>query len=82
MSNCANTELCADGNCIGCQNGQIWCQDPRCHPYCQGEECLMSSDHDANANIVIIIILLALIMILIIVWFFYGPSFFRYYKTA
>ncbi len=28
---------CLDGNCSGCKNGNLWCDDPRCHPNC--EDC-------------------------------------------
>lgn len=82
MTDCSDTAQCPNGNCIGCKDGQTWCGDPRCAPYCPGEICVMDGEHDNAINIVIIVILLCLITILIIVWFFYGPSFFRQYKLA
>lgn len=80
MSICNDTLLCPNGNCTGCKDGQVWCQDPRCSPYCPGEQCLMDKEHDTTVNFVMVIIILCLITILIIVWFFYGPAFFRHYK--
>lgn len=71
---CKNEKICPGGNCIGCKNGEIWCQDPKCQPYCP--QCLKHPDSDYNANIVIAIILMCLISILFIVWFAYGPSLF------
>ena len=66
---------CSNGNCVGCRNGQIWCQDPRCAPYCSG--CAIPNDHDFNLNMVVIIILFCLLAILFIVWFVYGPQLFE-----
>ena len=77
MSNsCSDPVSCLNGNCIGCKNGQVWCQDPRCAPYCPGNGCQIADDHDFNANMVVIVILICLLAILFIVWFVYGPQLF------
>jgi len=73
---CTDSFSCPNGNCVGCLNGSIWCQDPRCQPNCPSKVCNITLYHDYNANIVIIIILICLIAILFIVWFVYGPSLF------
>ena len=76
MSNvCSDQLTCSGGNCIGCRNGQTWCQDPRCSPYCA--YCAIPKDHDFNANIVMTVILVSLTAILFIVWFVYGPQLFE-----
>lgn len=75
MSDCADPLTCPGGNCVGCRNGQVWCQDPRCQPYCGG--CAIPSTFDFNANMTIIVILLCLITIFFIVWFVYGPQLFE-----
>lgn len=77
MSNlnlCKNELICPNGDCVGCKDGEVWCQDPRCQPYCP--RCQMLPDHDYNANITIAIVLMCLIAILFVVWFAYGPSLF------
>lgn len=69
-------QICQNGGyCPGCKDGQIWCQDPQCAPYCQG--CNISQYHEFAVNMTVIIILICLIVILFIIWFIYGPSFFE-----
>jgi uncharacterized protein (DUF983 family) len=74
MSGCSSSK-CTKGFCPGCKNGQTWCDDPRCHPYC--ETCHIQSDNDYNAGMVIIILIICLFAILFIVWFVYGPQLFH-----
>lgn len=76
MSNPCNEPVCG-GNCPGCKDGQRWCQDPRCSPYCAGEQCIFPSDFDFNGNIIVITIVLSLLAILFILWFIYGPQYFE-----
>lgn len=71
MSANCNPDVCPDGNCIGCQNGQTWCQDPRCDPYCPN--CPIPDDYDFVVNMVMIIIILCLFMAIFIIIFIYGP---------
>lgn len=78
-THCSNSVTCPNGNCVGCRDRQIWCQDPRCAPFCA--QCAIPSDHDFNANMVIIIILFCLITILFIVWFVYGPQLFEQHNN-
>lgn len=79
MSNCSNEKFCPGGNCVGCNNGQVWCDDPRCHPYCPGTECFMHREHDPIANIVMVVIFICLVTILAILWFYLGPTFLKFY---
>lgn len=73
MSNhCTDEVFCPNGNCPGCKNGEVWCQDQRCSPYCKN--CSMQKATDYNGNLVVIIILIVLVTILFIIWFVYGPS--------
>jgi hypothetical protein len=71
---CDDYTTCAQGNCIGCKDGQIWCADPRCEPYCSN--CAIDTAHDFNANIVTIIILACLAAMLLIMLIFHGPTVF------
>lgn len=73
-----NNKFCPDGNCIGCKNGQVWCQDPRCQPYCS--MCAIQTTTDFNGNIVFLVILSCLITTLFIVWFVYGPQLFEHHN--
>lgn len=75
MTTHCQSPLCPNGNCTGCQNGQVWCQDPTCAPYCS--QCTIPSNFDTNVNMVMIIIIISLLTILFIVWFMYGPGFFE-----
>lgn len=34
MINNCDTELCREGNCLGCKDGKPNPNDPRCAPYC------------------------------------------------
>ena len=74
---CADPSCCIDGNCIGCQNGKIWCQDPRCFPYCPGDNCNYPEEHDFAVNILMTVIVMILLAILFVIWFAYGPSLFE-----
>lgn len=77
MSHCSDPVTCPGGNCIGCKNSEIWCQDPRCAPNCPSQGCSIKNSHDQNVNIVITIILISLVAILFIYWFMYGPELFQ-----
>lgn len=68
------TDYCPGGNCPGCLNGSVWCQDPRCQPYCS--TCGINPSTDFNGTMVVIIILLCLASMLFIIWFVYGPKYF------
>lgn len=73
MSICSDPVACLNGNCIGCKDGAVWCQDPRCAPNCPGETCTIPDDHDFNGNLVFLIILACLFTMLVVYWFVYGP---------
>jgi hypothetical protein len=80
-SYCSDPVICPNGNCEGCKDGETWCQDPRCAPYCPGGLCAIPDDHDFNANMVVIVILFCLIAILFIVWFVYGPQLIEHHNN-
>lgn len=71
---CNDPRFCQDGNCPGCLNGQLWCQDPRCAPYCPGSLCSIPPEHDFVLNLVMAVILVSLCAMLFTVWYVYGPS--------
>ena len=72
MSNCSDLNLCPNGNCEGCLNGEVWCQDPLCDPYCQN--CQIDKEHDAISFWILAIIFFALLVLLFIYYLFFGPS--------
>lgn len=56
---------CIDGNCTGCRNGNLWCNDPLCSPNCPG----CPSNNDTWSTVVIIIvIIIGLVLIGIVIW--------------
>lgn len=59
------SDFCPGGNCAGCKDGQIWCQDPRCDPYCPG--CIVPDNYDRFVNTVLLIFLVCFIVLLVIV---------------
>ena len=78
MSHCSNPVTCPNGNCEGCKKGVVWCQDPRCQPFCA--ECSLPEEHSFAVNVVFIIIILILIAMIFILLFSYGPKVFYYQK--
>lgn len=74
---CSSPE-CPGGNCPGCIDGKVWCQDPRCAPYCR--DCAPPPDNNFAVNVTMAIIIIALIIILFIVWFAYGPAVFVFHN--
>ena len=73
-SYCSNPDFCPNGNCIGCKNGQQWCNDPRCSPNCVN--CSIPAENSYFVNALVFIIIIVLLALLFVVWFVYGPSFF------
>ena len=80
MSNrCSDTSQCPDGNCVGCKNGSLFCNDPRCYPNCP--DCTNDSDEsNNNADRIILIILLILAGILLILFIIAGIDYWN--KTS
>ncbi len=76
---CSDPIFCKDGNCIGCKDGQPWCQDPRCAPYCSSSICIMGNENDFAVNMVMIVILICLLTMFFIIWFVYGPRLFEHH---
>lgn len=71
---CQDPNICPDGNCPGCKDGQPWCGDPRCSPHCNS--CLMPQHHDAVLGWVVVALILCLLTITFIVWYIYGSKWF------
>ncbi len=78
MSNrCTDNVICPHGDCPGCLNGETWCYDPRCAPYCVGTPCTMPPEHDFILNIVMASIIIGLCAIFFIIWYVFGPNLFE-----
>ena len=67
---------CPSGNCEGCKNGEKWCDDPRCFPYCRG--CALIKDHETISAIGVWIIIATLLMITFLLFIAYGPRMVEY----
>lgn len=62
---------CPNGNCIGCRNGNLWCQDPRCAPNCPG----CQSNVNTWSNIVIIfVIIIGFVLIGTVIWLYWRSN--------
>jgi hypothetical protein len=72
-NHCQDSVTCPGGNCEGCSNGEIWCQDPRCAPHCK--ECKAPENHDEAVNYTIFLIIVLLLVLLFIIWYTYGPTY-------
>lgn len=62
MTHCSDPS-CKDGNCEGCKNGELWCQDPRCDPHCR--ECNPPDQQEVAVNWVFGIVIALLIIIIL-----------------
>lgn len=60
---------CEGGNCPGCKDGNLFCDDPRCHPNC--EDCPPPSDLTFANVLIVILIIIAIIAVIIIIYVFW-----------
>lgn len=80
MGKLCERESCFEGNCPGCKDGQRWCQDPRCEPYCVG--CQPPKQNFEVVNILFATFLFVLLLGVLISLFFYGPKFIVHHKGS
>ena len=74
MSNCSDPN---NENNVGCRNGQLYCNDPRCFPNCEG-----CSANTSSGNWIIIMIILILLGVLLIMGFIIGYDWYNKTKKA
>lgn len=74
---CQDPVTCPGGNCPGCKNGQIWCQDTRCLGYCTN--CLPDETTDRFGYSILFVIIIVLLLILFTIWITYGHQVAYYY---
>lgn len=67
---------CTNGNCIGCKNGETWCGDPRCYPYCT--DCLPNEGNHRLEIVVFVLLLVSFVLLLLGLYYLYGN--YRVYK--
>lgn len=67
------SSICVGGNCQGCRNGSVWCDDPRCYPNCPG--CTDNSNNNSTNDkkdwiiaLIIGILSLVVLILLVIIW--------------
>ena len=66
MSNrCVASSTCPGGNCVGCRNGSLYCNDPRCYPNCS--DCGGSGTNTNRILTLIILILLGVLLVLVFI---------------
>jgi len=76
MSNRCSEFPCTTINCEGCKDGELWCEDPQCVPYCRG--CELPAGHDKMANFVFLILIILITCIVIALMVFYGPRYVQF----
>ena len=59
---------CTDGNCPGCRNGQLFCDDVLCHPNCAG--CPKQPHRDSSSIWLLIFIIIVIFIIILIIHFY------------
>ena len=78
MSQCSPSSTCPGGNCPGCKNGAVFCDDPRCYPNCPG----CNTKTTSNSNWWLGTIILVLLGILLVLAFIIGYSWYNDRKRA
>lgn len=73
MINNCSSELCPDGNCLGCENGKVYTEDPRCSPYCYPVPHRKDTIDNAFFGLIAFILLL-LVVVFIMAWLYLPPS--------
>lgn len=79
-THCQDKTFCPDGNCTGCKDGNKWCKDPRCDPYCQ--DCEAPKELDLAITVTIWIIIFILVTITIAIIALYGPTLVEYRRKT
>jgi hypothetical protein len=72
MINNCSSELCPDGNCLGCKDGQPDPNDPRCAPYCY--PVAYKKDVVDSGFFFLIAFLLFLLFVIFAVAYFFLPT--------
>ena len=80
MSHCSNQNICPNGSCTGCKDGNLWCSDPRCTPYCP--ECEMPKNHETIVAFLVIVVVIILTIIIFIMIYSYGPYMLNYHNNS
>ena len=74
MSNPCSASTCLNGNCPGCRQNNLYCEDPRCYPDCAG--CTTSEESNSN-NWILVTIILVLLGVLLVMGFIVGYSWYK-----
>ncbi len=62
-THCQNKQTCPDGNCPGCHDFGLFCEDDRCHPHC--EDCPGVRNKGTITAVGIIIVIIAVILLIV-----------------
>lgn len=63
---------CPSGECEGCKLGKVWCDDPRCYPYCR--TCDLPRHHESVVSMILFFMILIFTLIAIVLFVSYGPK--------
>lgn len=66
MSHCSDNQSCPTGNCTGCKDQTLNCNDPSCYPYCRG--CGPPPGYETWVTWTIILIILILLAIALVLF--------------
>lgn len=69
MSARCQNSTCEEGNCVGCREGLLWCEDPRCHPNCINCEAPRSTG--MFGGFLAVIVAVAVVAAMVLIWWHY-----------
>jgi len=69
VSHCEGS-MCPAGNCVGCKDSKVWCDDPRCTPYCA--ECNPPEDIKRWVIALLCLVVLAGLMMILLTIIIHG----------
>ena len=78
MTDRCQSSDCPGGNCPGCRNSILYCQDPRCYPDCPG----CDTKPEGQSNWWLTAIVLVLLGVLLVLGLVVGFGWFRDRKKA
>jgi len=58
-------------NAPGCKDGEQWCQDPRCEPYCTN--CNVPEGNDLFISVIFFLFIILALFIMFVIFYFFSP---------
>lgn len=79
MSSRCSSENCENGNCEGCKDGELFCNDPRCYPDCPDCDTQVKT---RSGDWIIALIILILVGVLLVFFIILGFDYWNKRKSA